>query len=163
MNQSDAFDTAKKKLENKGLRLIKEDSTRPWGGFLVVDESQAQDFIHAFFPDDTPEKIDISKKLSPKLLIVGPGKRLSWQYHLRRAEIWRCIEGKVGIISSLDDDEKPMKYLNSGELIQLKQGERHRLIGLENWGIVAEIWIHTDPEHPSNEADIIRIQDDYNR
>ena len=47
--------------------------------------------------------------------------------------------------------------------IQLKQGERHRLVGLDNWGIVAEIWQHTDAANPSDEEDIIRVQDDFGR
>jgi hypothetical protein len=45
----------------------------------------------------------------------------------------------------------------------LKKGERHRLIGFETWGVVAEFWQHTDPTNPSNEEDIIRLQDDYSR
>jgi mannose-6-phosphate isomerase len=50
-----------------------------------------------------------------------------------------------------------------GETITLKQGERHRLIGLDDWGIVAEIWVHTDVNNPSNEDDIVRLQDDFGR
>ena len=50
-----------------------------------------------------------------------------------------------------------------GDIIQLKQGERHRLIGLNGWGIVAEIWRHTDAENPSDEDDIVRVQDDFGR
>ena len=45
----------------------------------------------------------------------------------------------------------------------LKKGERHRLSGLDSWGIVAEIWQHTDAESPSNEDDIVRLEDDFNR
>ena len=45
----------------------------------------------------------------------------------------------------------------------MDKGERHRLIGLEGWGIVAEIWQHTDPENPSDEDDIVRLQDDFGR
>jgi len=48
-------------------------------------------------------------------------------------------------------------------LITLKQGERHRLIGLNDFGVVAEIWQHTDVNNPSDENDIVRIQDDYGR
>jgi len=29
--------------------------------------------------------------------------------------------------------------------------------------LVAEIWQHTDPKHPSNEEDIVRLQDDFGR
>ena len=47
-----------------------------------------------------------------------------------------------------------------GDQIKLSQGERHRLVGLADYGVVAEIWQHTD-EVPSNEEDIIRVQDDY--
>ena len=38
-----------------------------------------------------------------------------------------------------------------------------RLIGLEEWGMVAEIWQHTDDAHPSAEDDIVRVQDDFGR
>ena len=61
------------------------------------------------------------------------------------------------------DEEKETQYLKTGDIIQLEQGERHRLIGLENWGIIAEIWRHTDPENPSDEDDIVRLQDDFGR
>jgi hypothetical protein len=49
------------------------------------------------------------------------------------------------------------------EIITLQQGERHRLIGLDSWGIVAEIWKHTDYNNPSDEDDIVRLQDDFGR
>jgi hypothetical protein len=44
----------------------------------------------------------------------------------------------------LTDEEGEIKDLVSGAFIQLEKGERHRLIGLDSWGIVAEIWQHTD-------------------
>ena len=50
-----------------------------------------------------------------------------------------------------------------GELVILDKGERHRLLGKDNWGVVAEIWMHTDPQNPSDEEDIVRLQDDYAR
>ena len=53
---------------------------------------------------------------------------------------------------------------HDGDVITLKKGERHRLIGLRELGrIVAEFWQHTDAESPSNEDDIVRLQDDYAR
>lgn len=45
----------------------------------------------------------------------------------------------------------------------LPTGMRHRLVGLDNWGVVTEIWQHTDVEHPSDESDIVRLQDDFGR
>ncbi len=52
---------------------------------------------------------------------------------------------------------------HEGDVITLKKGERHRLIGLDTWGVVAEFWQHTDAMSPSNEDDIVRLQDDYAR
>lgn len=45
----------------------------------------------------------------------------------------------------------------------LGQNERHRLVGLNDWGMVAEIWQHIDANNPSDENDIIRVQDDFGR
>ena len=56
-----------------------------------------------------------------------------------------------------------MKVYNEGDQIVLQQGERHRLIGLDDFCVVAEIWQHTDANLPSDEEDIIRVQDDFGR
>ena len=102
-------------------------------------------------------------KLSPKILLLQPNKKLSWQYHHRRSEIWKLIEGEAGIIRSDTDVEGEQQQMIKDEIVELKKGERHRLAGQNQWGIIAEIWIHTDVENPSNEDDIIRIQDDFGR
>jgi mannose-6-phosphate isomerase len=36
-------------------------------------------------------------------------------------------------------------------------------LGTGGWGIIAEIWRHTDAENPSDEEDIVRVQDDFGR
>ena len=130
---------------------------------MVIQEKQAQKFSDQFFEGIAIDKLKIGGKLSPKILVVNPKARLSWQYHHRRAEIWRVYKGTVGIIRSNDDDQKPFTALNEGDQVRLKQGERHRLIGLEKQALVAEIWQHTDTNHPSDEDDIIRVQDDFGR
>ena len=56
-----------------------------------------------------------------------------------------------------------MKVFNEGDQIILQQGERYRLIGLDDQSIVFEIWQHTDSDHPSDVEDIIRVQDDFGR
>jgi mannose-6-phosphate isomerase-like protein (cupin superfamily) len=150
-------------LHLQNLKIKRQDNTRPWGGFFVIEENESEKFIELYFPDLTREELNISGKLSPKILVVAPEKRLSWQYHHRRAEIWKLIGGTAGVITSDTDEEKETQDLKTGDIIQLKQGERHRLIGLESWGIVAEIWRHTDPQNPSDEDDIIRLQDDFVR
>ena len=150
-------------IESFGFKIVSKDFQRPWGGFLVIDENQAQNFLNHFFKGIGVEDLKISGKLSPKILMVKPNARLSWQYHHRRAEIWRVFKGEVGIITSEDNAENEMKFYSEGDQITLKQGERHRLIGLDDFGVVAEIWQHTDKKNLSNEEDIVRVQDDFGR
>jgi len=157
------FVNIENKIQSLGFSVVSKDFERPWGGFLVIDESQAQGFSNKFFKSLDVSTLKIGGKLSPKILIVKPGACLSWQYHIRRAEIWQVYKGSVGIIRSDSDLENEMKVYNEGDQIVLKQGERHRLIGLNDYCVVAEIWQHTDANHPSDEEDIIRVQDDFGR
>jgi mannose-6-phosphate isomerase-like protein (cupin superfamily) len=159
----DVFAQVETYLYEAGYQVISKDFTRPWGGFFVLDEVQASKFAAQFFPNLSIESIQITQKLSPKFLIVAPKKRLSWQYHFRRAEIWTVISGPVGIAISDTDEQGPVGTYDSGDFIELQQGERHRLIGLDGWGVVAEIWQHTDVNLPSDESDIVRLQDDFGR
>ena len=157
------FNKIENQIIGKGFKIISKDFEKPWGGFLVIDESQVQDFANTFFDGINIETLKIGGKLSLKILILSPESKLSWQYHHRRAEIWRVFKGKVGISRSFDNIEKPVKILNEKDQIKLKRGERHRLIGLDDFAVVSEIWQHTDPNHPSDENDIVRISDDYGR
>ncbi len=158
------FSLVEKHLEENGFRIIDRDLKRPWGGFFVIEPTQAELFAQQYFPGVDFESLRITDNLSPKILMVAPGQRLSWQYHFRRAEIWRLVAGAAELVTSEDDTERNHQVLAMGELIRLKQGERHRLIGTkEGWGMVAEIWQHTVPDHPSDESDIVRLQDDYRK
>lgn len=157
------FQEIEKYLADLNMSIVARDFERPWGGFFVIDEKQASAFTELFFPSVKLSDLFISGKLSPKILVVQPKTRLSWQYHFRRAEIWRVVSGKVGVTLSDNDEEKDKVELSPGESISLKQGQRHRLRGLDQWGVVAEIWQHTDAALPSDENDIVRVQDDFGR
>ena len=150
-------------LRAQGFGIERQDQSRPWGGFFVIDEGQAQQFADTYFGGLAVDGLRIAGKLSPKILIVAPGQRLSWQYHHRRAEIWRVVQGPVGVVTSDTDDEGELQTYRVGEQVTLRQGERHRLVGLAGWGILAEIWQHTDAQQPSDEDDIVRVQDDFGR
>lgn len=163
LSKSDVFEKIKNYLQENEFKIINSDETRPWGGFFVIDENQSQKFVDFFFNGVEDSKNKHILKISPKILIVQPEKRLSWQYHHRRAELWKVIGGEVGVVQSENDNENQVKTKRINDLIKLKQGERHRLIGLENWGIVAEIWQHIDHLQPSDENDIVRLQDDFGR
>ncbi len=162
-SKAEVFQKVEDFLKEKGFRISKIDQTRPWGGFFVLDEAQIREFRAMFFEEVELSEEQLEQKLSPKFLLVAPGARLSWQYHFRRAEIWKLIDGESGIVRSETDELGELEKMQLGETISLKQGERHRLVGLGNWGIVAEIWMHVDPQNPSNEEDIIRVEDDYSR
>ena len=150
-------------IESKGFKVVDKDFERPWGGFLVIDESQAQNFSNSFFNGIDVSDLKISGKLSPKILMVKSKSRLSWQYHFRREEIWGVYRGTVGVVVSDTDFEKEMIQLRQGDQIKLKKEQRHRLIGLDDWAVIAEIWQHTEKDNPSDEDDIVRINDDYGR
>ena len=152
-----------KEIKSFGFEITSKDFQRPWGGFLVILEEQAQEFADKFFDGINVENIKIGGKLSPKILVVKPNSKLSWQYHHRRAEIWKVFKGEVGVSRSFDDNEKPLEKLITGDQIKLKKGERHRLIGLNDFAVLAEIWQHTDSNNPSDENDIVRLSDDYGR
>lgn len=163
MDKNAIFERVAAIIKDQNFTIVQQDMTRPWGGFFVLAEDQASAFAKLFFPNLEMSQIQITNKLSPKILVVAPNKRLSWQYHFRRSEIWKIIGGKVGVKTSLTDEEGEIQELSSGAFIQMDKGERHRLIGLDSWGIVAEIWQHTDLNQPSDEEDIVRLQDDFGR
>lgn len=161
LNKEEVFDKVADFLEKNNISITKIDKTRPWGGFFVIDDTSLEVFTKTFF--DEINISDKSQKLSPKILVVAPEKRLSWQYHFRRSEVWKLISGESGIVRSETDEENELTEMKIGELITLQKGERHRLVGMKTWGVVAEIWQHSDPNHPSDEDDIVRLQDDFGR
>lgn len=143
--------------------LIVEKLEKPWGATFRMSDTQVERFCELFFTGiDLPEIKNTT--ISPKLLLIAPGMRFSWQKHNRRAEFWRVVHGPVGLIRS-DSDEQPqeLEVFHEGETIDLPAGTRHRLVGLGSWGLIAEIWLHSDPKNPSDEADIVRLQDDFGR
>tara|TARA_B100000989_G_C19217568_1_gene334469 strand:+ start:46 stop:528 length:483 start_codon:yes stop_codon:yes gene_type:complete len=150
-------------IKRLGFDIISKDFERPWGGFLVINENQATEFANKFFDGINIQTLKIGGKLSPKILIVKPNSKLSWQYHHRREEIWKVFKGKVGISRSKDNEQSPIVKLDEGDEIKLQKGERHRLIGLDDYAVLAEIWQHTDPNNPSDEFDIVRLSDEYGR
>lgn len=140
-------------LKKNNLHICTQDLNRPWGAFWHIDKSSLNNFLSLFFKNTT-----LSNNLSPKILLVEAKKQLSLQLHHRRSEKWKVIKGPVKVI--IDNKEY---ILNENEEIEIKSGETHRLCGLDNYGLVAEIWIHNDSTFPSDEDDIVRIEDDFGR
>ena len=121
----------------------------------------------SFFPDVNPIDARLGNpevELSPKFLLVAPEQRLSWQRHERRSERWVFLTPGAYYKSLDPDNPGDLIPAPTGTEVQFAAGECHRLVGVKDaFTLVAEIWQHTDPSRPSDEADITRLQDDYQR
>lgn len=153
-------------LASEGYTVVLHDYGRPWGGFNQLTNADADRFVGEFFEGLSPEEARLgnpNSELSPKILVVSPNQRLSWQYHDRRAERWAYITDG-GYFKSQTDEQGEQHFAHAGDVVQFEKSERHRLVGVVgHYTLVAEIWQHTDPQNLSNEDDIIRLQDDYQR
>jgi mannose-6-phosphate isomerase-like protein (cupin superfamily) len=150
-------------LTDQGFRITEINFERPWGGYVRVAEEQSKKFIENYYAGTNVHHTP-GLMMTPKLLAVAPGIRLSWQYHKLRNEIWRVIFGPMAVMLSQSDDQPVPQIYNTNDIIKIQTEHRHRAIGLENWGVWAELWQHVDPEHPSTEQeDIVRVQDDFAR
>lgn len=135
----------------------------PWGSYIRMTEGSLPAFIDAYWSDMAEEIAAGTHRLDPKLLLIAPASRLSLQYHQRRHEHWRVLAGPAKIILGPDGTTLQEKVFNTGETVEIPCGYWHRIAGLSGWSVVAEIWEHTNPENPSDEEDIIRVEDDFSR
>ena len=152
-------------LHQAGYHITGTDSQRPRGGFVCIDPAQAGQFAVDFFAASGVEtKDEVDAPLSPKILFVRPGARLSWQYHHRRAELWRFLTAGAYYCNTSDELPAQPTPAQAGDIVRLAAGERHRACGdAQHPTIIAELWQHTDSAHPSTEDDIVRVADDYQR
>ena len=107
---------------------------RPWGSFEILQESA----VHKV-----------------KLIIVQPGKRLSYQRHEKRAEHWFIVSGEAEV--TIDGD---VRRMNSGNSIDIGIGVAHRIA---NIGTEQLKFIEVQTGTYFGEDDIIRIEDDFGR
>jgi len=149
------MDNLKNTLIENGFSFARHE-VRPWGAFWEIVEQKK--FTQLYFPD---VEVD-TKFISPKILYINPKSRLSWQYHNRRKEIWKVVQGPVGIITSDTNEPSEMNISYVDDIITIDLRERHRIVRLDSPAIIAEIWCHCD-EQLSDENDIVRIDDDYKR
>ena len=70
----------------------------------------------------------------------------------------------MGVYASPPDAQPAQPTITPiGATVHISRTTRHRLEGIDDWAVVAEIWSHTDPAKPSDEADIHRLADDFGR
>ena len=107
---------------------------RPWGAFFVLSDE---------------------KDFKIKKIEVNPSKRLSYQFHNKRSELWYILNG-VGIVT-INDKKTEVK---KGSVIKIKKLEKHRI---ENNGSKILTFIEVQTGSYFGEDDIVRIQDDFDR
>lgn len=112
--------------------MKKYSEKRPWGGF--------EQFTH-------------NEKSTVKILTVNPKKRLSLQFHKKREEFWRVLDGQVKVTIG----DKTVKAKTGDEFVIPKK-TNHRLEGLNKTGKILEIAFGDFDEN-----DIVRLEDDYGR
>lgn len=165
-DKSTAVGEVEQIIKQAGYGIVEKNDTKPWGAYFRISNQQSDNFVGEFFPGLSPEEARLGLdgvELSPKILIVSPEQRLSWQLHHRRAERWVFLTTGA-YHKSETDDQGDLRLARPGDVVQFGQGERHRLVGVPGeYTIVAEIWQHVDPAHPSDEEDIVRLSDDYSR
>ena len=145
---------------------VEVNTDKPWGAYVRFSGGDAEKFLVDFFPDLSLAEAQLGvagAELSPKFLLVAPGQRLSWQYHARRAERWVFVTPGA-YHRSTTNDTGSLVHASAGSEVQFQAGERHRLVASPaSYTLVAEIWQHTTPGAPSDESDIVRLEDDYSR
>ena len=112
----------------------KDNPKRPWGRYIVIEDNE---------------------NYKIKRIEVNPNGRLSYQYHMKRAESWTMIKGR-GIVTIDGVDQK----VSEGESIKINKQAKHRIY---NNGDTTLIFIEVQTGNYFGEDDIIRIEDDYNR
>ncbi len=157
--------TLRQSIADWGYTSVENNETKPWGAYYRLSADEAERFVEEFFPGLSYDEAclgDPDVKLTPKILLVVPHKRLSWQYHHRRAERWRFLTR--GFYHKSDSDEQGDLYeAKQSASVQFAAGERHRLCSQDEYVIVAEIWQHVVPGQPSDEEDIVHLADDFQR
>jgi mannose-6-phosphate isomerase-like protein (cupin superfamily) len=106
--------------------------SKPWGSF---------------------EQFALNQPCTVKLIKVKAKKRLSYQSHQMRSELWVCVKG---LVMAVINGRK--KTLKEGSLIMFGPKTKHRLAGLKNDGMILEVSFGK-----FNEKDIVRYEDDYGR
>ena len=98
-----------------------------------------------------------SDKYLGKILYIKAGHRLSLQYHEKKMETIRVLQGKLQVVLQ-DKRDGPLynKMLSEGETYHVAPGPVHRFCALSDDVSILEV---STPEID----DVVRLEDDYVR
>jgi len=90
-----------------------------------------------------------------KLLCIRAGEALSLQYHRRKDETLRVLEGRLALLSGPDPEQLDRQVLEAGAIFHVRPGSLHRLEALSDCRLVEVSTPELD--------DVVRIEDRYGR
>jgi mannose-6-phosphate isomerase len=138
---------------------------RPWGFFslFLEDETPSPSWLASFFSELGPiyhPTVELlyhepSEPLTVKIIHVYARSRLSLQYHRNRTEEWYCLKGRAYAILKRHDriDRIP---LEKDSYVVVPQLTVHRLGCDDESADILEV-----SKGHFDEADIVRLEDDY--
>lgn len=118
--------------------ILKDDNQRPmyeerrWGCYKVLDYTRNAR----------------GEEVLTKRIIVGADKNFSYQYHLKRNEVWTVVSGQGELI--LDGE---LRLLNQGDVISILAGSKHSVKAVTELEII-EVQMGSELV----EEDIVRIE-----
>jgi mannose-6-phosphate isomerase len=116
----------------EGMSLEHDD--RPWGSYDVL-------------VDEADHKV--------KTITVLPGKRLSYQRHEKRGEVWVVARGTLSVVLEGETLTRTV-----GQAVDVPRGAAHRMVNATDTPVVVIEIQHGDY---FGEDDIERIEDDFGR
>lgn len=116
---------------------------------------EAEAFPRTYRPWGWYESLARADRFQVKQIMVPPGKKLSLQSHVHRAEHWIVVSGTATV--TIDDE---VKLVTENQSVYIPLGAVHRL---ENPGKVDLHLIEVQTGAYLGEDDIIRYEDIYNR
>ena len=99
------------------------------------------------------EIFTLNEMTSVKILTINPNQRCSLQFHHKRTEFWKVIEGSLQVQIG-----EEIKNANIGDEFTIPVETKHRLIGTDAPAKILEISTGVFDEN-----DIVRLEDDYGR
>ena len=90
-----------------------------------------------------------------KILFVKQGESLSLQYHERKEETLRVLDGVVEFVTGPDMENLVAETLSAGEVFHIAPGTLHRMTAVEDCNLLEVSTPELD--------DVVRLEDRYGR
>lgn len=90
-----------------------------------------------------------------KILFIRRGEALSLQYHERKEETLRVLDGELEMVSGAAVDRLKSRRLRVGTVFHVAPGELHRMVAITDCRLLEVSTNHLD--------DVVRLEDRYGR